>query len=75
MTRPGHEINDIGNLLDNREVKQAPFRDGSRWVAKSLQESILIDFDFIWKVLLSNRNFATLIDPPLSLDTVRRRHK
>ena len=28
---------------------------------KVLQESILIGFDFIWKVLLSNRNFATLL--------------
>ena len=40
-------------------------RGGSRRVAKFLQESILIAFDFIWKVLLSDRNFATLLDPPL----------
>ena len=33
-------------------------RGGSRRVAKFLQESILITFDLIWKVLLSDRNFA-----------------
>ena len=37
-------------------------------VAKFLQESILIAFDFIWKLFLSNRNFATLLDPPLNTD-------
>ena len=42
-------------------------RDGSRRVAKLLQESILIAFNFIWKVLLSERNFATPLDPPLTL--------
>ena len=30
-----------------------------------LQESILIAFDFIWKILLSGRNFATLPYPLL----------
>ena len=40
-------------------------RGGSRRVAKLLQESILIAFDSIWRVLLSGKNFATLIDPPL----------
>ena len=34
-------------------------------VAKFLQESILIDFDFIWNLLLSDRNFANLRDSPL----------
>ena len=38
---------------------------GSRWVAKFLQESTLITFDFIWKVFLSDRNFDTLLDQPL----------
>ena len=37
----------------------------SRRVAKFLQESILITFDFMWKVLLSDRDFATLLDLPL----------
>ena len=32
---------------------------------KFLQESILIAFDFIWKIWLSDRNFATLLDLPL----------
>ena len=40
-------------------------RGGSRRVAKFLQESILIVFDFIWKVLLSDRNFANPLNPPL----------
>ena len=38
---------------------------GSKRVAKFLQESFLIVFDLIWKVLLSDRNFVTLHDPPL----------
>ena len=33
-------------------------RDESRSAAKFLQESILIAFDFIWKALLSDRNFC-----------------
>ena len=37
-------------------------------IAKFLQETILIAFDFIWKVLLSGRKFATLLDPPLSTE-------
>ena len=41
------------------------FRGGSRRVAKFLQESILIAFDFLWKVLLPDRNVATLPDSPL----------
>ena len=28
------------------------------------RRAILIAFDFIWKALLSDRNFATLLDPP-----------
>ena len=36
-----------------------------RRVIKFLQESISIAFDFIWKVMLSGINFATLLDPPL----------
>ena len=40
-------------------------RGGSRWVAKLLQESILIVFDFIRKASLSDKNFATLLDPPM----------
>ena len=40
-------------------------RGGSSRVAKSLQESILITFDFIWKVMLSDRYFSALLDPPL----------
>ena len=35
--------------------------------SKSLQESILTAFDFIWKALLSDTNFATHLDPPLIL--------
>ena len=50
-------------------VVAGEIRGGSRKVAKSLQESILIDFDFIWKVLLSHRSFATLLDPPLEIPT------
>ena len=46
-----------------------PTKGGSRRVAKCLQESILIAFDFILKVLpkvlLSDRIFATLLDVPL----------
>ena len=42
-------------------------RGRSRGVAKFLQESLLIAFDFIWEILLSDRNFATLLDPPLSV--------
>ena len=45
-------------------------RGGSRRVAKFLQESILIALDFIWKVLLSDRNFATLLGPPLYFSSV-----
>ena len=48
-------------------------KDGSGRVAKFLQESILISFDFIWKVLLSDKNFATLLDPPLI--SYKRYHK
>ena len=40
-------------------------RGGSRRVGKVLQESVLIAFDFIWIVLLSDKNFAILLDPPL----------
>ena len=40
-------------------------RGGSERGAKFLQESILIVFDFIWEVLVLNRNFATLLDPTL----------
>ena len=41
-------------------------RGGSRRVAKYLQESILITFDLIWKSLLFDRHFATLLlDLPL----------
>ena len=39
---------------------------GSRRAATFLQESVLIAYDFIWKLLLSDRNFSTLLDPPLS---------
>ena len=39
-----------------------------RVLGKFIQESILIAFDFIWKELLSNRNLATLLDPPLKKD-------
>ena len=42
-------------------------RGRSRRIAKFLQESILIAFDFIWKVLLSGINFATLLDPSLGM--------
>ena len=49
-----------------RERERA--RGGSRRVANFLQESILIAFDFIWKVMLSDTNFATLPDPPLRAD-------
>ena len=35
-----------------------------RVLGKFIQESILIAFDFIWKELLSDRNFANLLDPP-----------
>ena len=40
-------------------------RSRSRRIAKFLRESVLIAFDFIWRVLLSDKNFATLLDPPL----------
>ena len=36
-------------------------RGGSRRIAKYLQESTFIAFDFIWKILLSD----TLLDPSL----------
>ena len=36
-------------------------------VANFLQESILIAFGFIWKVLLSVKNFATFLDRPLAI--------
>ena len=45
----------------------ALLKGGSRVVPKFLQESILIAFDLIWKVLLSDKNFATPLDPPLLL--------
>ena len=45
-------------------------RGVSRRVAKFLLESILIAFDFIWKLLPSDRNFATLLDPPLEIQLV-----
>ena len=38
------------------------FGGGYRRVAKCLQESVLIVFD-LWKVCLSDMNFATLLDP------------
>ena len=41
-------------------------RGGSRRVAKFLQESISIAFDFIWNVLFSDRNFDTLLDVSLT---------
>ena len=40
-------------------------RGGSRRVAIFLQENVLIAFDFIWKALLSDINFATLLNLPL----------
>ena len=46
--------------------KKKTSRVGSRRVAKFLQERILIAIDLIWKVWLSDRNFATLLDPPLT---------
>ena len=45
-------------------------RGGSRRVAKFLQKSTLIALDLIWKVLLSDRNFATLLVPPLYFSIV-----
>ena len=42
------------------------YRGGSRKVAKSLQESIIIAFDFIWKILLFDKNFVILLDRGLS---------
>ena len=33
-------------------------------------DGILIAFDFIWKVLLSDRNFATLLDQPLDIGDI-----
>ena len=47
--------------------KKCQIRGGSRRVAKFLRESILIAFDFIWKVVLSDRSFATLLDPPMQI--------
>ena len=47
----------------NRTLKKS----GSRSVAKFLQESILIAFDFIWRLLFSSKNFASFLDPPLGL--------
>ena len=40
-------------------------RGGSRSAEIFLQESILIGFDYLWKVLHSDKNFATPWDPPL----------
>ena len=51
--------------------KWTDIRGGSRRVAKILQENTLIVFDFIWIVLLSDRNFATLLDPPLDIQFKR----
>ena len=50
-------------LLLECSLEHVSNRGGSRGVAKYLQEGILISFDFILKVLLSVRNFATLLDP------------
>ena len=44
--------------LYTNQITKKTSRGGSRRVAKVLQESILITFNFIWKVLLSDRNFA-----------------
>ena len=49
----------------NIDIVYYAIRGGSRRVENFLQESILIAFGFIWKVLLSVRNFATLLDRPL----------
>ena len=53
---------------DTRKILEHNHTRGrSRRIAKSLQESILIAFDFIWKEFLSDRNLATLLDLPLIL--------
>ena len=51
-----------------RVVMQSGSRGGSRRVAEFLLKCILINFDFIRKALLPDRNFATLLDPPLVAD-------
>ena len=50
-------------LKKTRKIRTYTSKDSvaDRKVAKFLQESILIDFDFIWQVLLSDRNFATFL--------------
>ena len=42
---------------DILNVEKPHTRGGSRRVAKFLQESILIAFDLVWKLLLSDTNF------------------
>ena len=53
-----HKDSNARRVLIKRVLMLA--RGGSKRVAIFLQENILIAFDFIWKVLLSNRNSATL---------------
>ena len=53
--------------LDFNILKKSLIRGRCGRPANFLQESILIAFDFIWKVLLIDRNFATLLDLPLPM--------
>ena len=39
-------------------------------MTKFLQENIIIAFDLIWKVLLSGRNFAALLNLPLDRSVI-----
>ena len=53
-------------MLDNAyeqiycQMEEEP-ASSTRRVAKFIQESIFVAFDFIWKVLLSIRNFAIFL--------------
>ena len=53
-----HKDSNVSRVLIKRVLMLV--RGGSKRVAKFLQENIFIAFDFIWRVLLSDRNFATL---------------
>ena len=48
-----------------KNMKRKRCLGGSRRVTRFLQSSIIIDFDI--KVSLSDRNFSTLVDPPLKM--------
>ena len=53
---------------NNQETESCTLGGRARRVAIFLQEIILIVFEFIWKVLLSNRNFVSPLGLPLTLE-------